>query len=406
MNLPRLHRLPGSISRYPNEEQTDSAESEFTDDSRFPPLIGEDSVRSPLDSDSKLPQKLQIVNTSPFAVSKIKTLLIEPRPSAGKEISYLLTSLGYEVAAVASLNEALTLLKIEKFDILLSEVSLPDGNCIDKLPYFCKNWPQMPVALYSEDPNPNLARKALSQGASDFIVPPYTIGSLNVIVERNLTRNTLQTRLALKQEIALEKNHENLLEALMGALTMRDVETEGHSERVTAYTMGIANRLNIRDEDLYHIERGALLHDIGKIGIPDRILHKPGILTDEEWVEMRQHPNIGFKMCQNIKLPEESARIVLHHHEGWNGSGYPLGLRKEEIPFGARIFALADTLDAMTTRRPYREALSVSAAYEEISRCSGTQFDPEIVSVFLSIPQNHWQITQENSCTDSIASAI
>ena len=385
------------MSQYPSEEPNDSVASEFPNESQFALSNEDSSARSSLDSNSDLPQKLQIVNNSPYSVLKVKALLLEPRPSVSKEICYLLTSLGYEVSAVTCLKDTFTLLQSEKFDILLSEVTLPDGNCIDSLPHFCKNWPQMPVALYSEDSNPNLARKALCQGASDFIVPPYNIGSLNLIVERNLTRNMLQTRLALKQEIAIENNHENLLEALMGALTMRDVETEGHSERVTAYTMELANRLNISDDDLYHIERGALMHDIGKIGIPDRILHKPGKLTDAEWVEMKQHPDIGFKMCQNINLPKQSSNIVLHHHEAWDGNGYPSGLRKEEIPFGARIFALADTLDAMTTRRPYREALSVSAAYDEISHCSGTQFDPEIVSIFLNIPQNHWRIAQENA---------
>ncbi len=266
-----------------------------------------------LNSNSDLLPKLHIVNNSPDSAHKVKALVLEPRSSVSKETCYLLTSLGYEVSSVASLYEAFTLLKTEKFDILLSEVTLPDGNCIDNLPYFCKNWQQMPVALYSEDSNPNLARKALCQGASDFIVPPYNIDSLNLIVERNLTHNMLQTRLALKREIAIENNHENLLEALMGALTIRDVEMEGHSERVTAYTMELANRLNVSDDELYHIKRGALMHDIGKIGIPARILHKPGKLTDEEWVEMKQHPDIGFKMCQNINLPEASSNIVLHH---------------------------------------------------------------------------------------------
>ena len=247
------------MNRYPNEELNDSVASEFHDESRSSLSNEDDSVRSSLDSDSELPPKLHIVNASPYSAHKVKALLLEPRSSVSKEICYLLTSLGYEVSAAACLNEALSLLKIEKFDILLSEVILPDGNCIDILPHFCKNWPQMAVALYSEDSNPNLARKALYQGASDFIVPPYNIGSLSLIVERNLTRNMLQTRLALKREIAIEKNHENLLEALMGALTMRDVETEGHSERVTAYTMELANRLNISDDDLYHIEQDEIL---------------------------------------------------------------------------------------------------------------------------------------------------
>jgi putative nucleotidyltransferase with HDIG domain len=177
------------------------------------------------------------------------------------------------------------------------------------------------------------------------------------------------------------------LEALLAALDTRDTETEGHSERVAAYTMLIAQRLNLSEEELPHIERGALLHDIGKIGVPDHILYKPGPLTPDEWEIMKQHPVVGYKMCMKIEMLRPAAPIVLHHHERWDGKGYPYGLSGEEIPLGARIFAIADTLDAMTSDRPYRKALSFAQAREEIERCAGAQFDPELVKVFLSVPE-------------------
>ncbi len=188
-------------------------------------------------------------------------------------------------------------------------------------------------------------------------------------------------------------NHtaETMLDALLSALNTRDTETEGHLERVTAYTIELADLLNLREAELYPIERGALLHDIGKIGVPDSILRKPGKLTPEEWVEIRQHPLIGYEMCAKIDLLKTAATIVLHHHEAWDGSGYPYGLKGEAIPLGARIFAVADTLDAMTSDRPYRPALPFDAARTEIEKFSGRQFDPEIVKVFLSIPEPRWQ---------------
>jgi putative nucleotidyltransferase with HDIG domain len=191
--------------------------------------------------------------------------------------------------------------------------------------------------------------------------------------------------------MALQTSNESVLDALLSALNTRDTETQGHSERVTAYTMEMADLMGLSSEQIYHIERGALLHDIGKIGIPDRILLKPGRLTPAEWIEMRKHPVIGYQMCAKIEMLKQAAQIVLHHHEAWDGTGYPDGLTGEAIPLGARIFAIADTLDAITSDRPYRAAMPFRVAREEIIKYSGRQFDPEIVQVFLSVPESRWQ---------------
>jgi HD-GYP domain-containing protein (c-di-GMP phosphodiesterase class II) len=159
--------------------------------------------------------------------------------------------------------------------------------------------------------------------------------------------------------------------------------------------MLIAQQLNLSEAELQHIEHGALLHDIGKIGVPDHILYKPGPLTPEEWEVMKQHPVIGYKMCMKIEMLRPAAPIVLHHHERWDGRGYPYGLNGAEIPLGARIFAIADTLDAMTSDRPYRKALSFAQAREEIERCAGSQFDPELVRVFLELPEEQLRAIRE-----------
>jgi len=189
----------------------------------------------------------------------------------------------------------------------------------------------------------------------------------------------------------LQISYETTLEALAAALDTRDTETQGHSMRVSEYTTVIARRMGVKDPELTEIRRGALLHDVGKIGIPDAVLRKPGKLTSEEWEEMRRHPEIGYRILSGIKFLEPSLPIVIAHQERFDGSGYPRGLKREEIPLGARIFAVVDTLDAMTSDRPYRKALRYEDAREEIIRNSGLQFDPRVVEVFLSIPPEEWK---------------
>jgi putative nucleotidyltransferase with HDIG domain len=189
----------------------------------------------------------------------------------------------------------------------------------------------------------------------------------------------------LRMAEKLRETYDGTLEALVSALDARDRETRGHSLRVAKYMMEIAFHMGIEPgtEDWVNMQRGGLLHDIGKIGVSDTILHKPGPLTDEEWVDMRRHPQIGHDMIREIGFLSGAAVIVLAHHERFDGKGYPKGLAADEIPPGARIFALADTFDAMTSDRPYRAALTSEASRDEIIRCSGTQFDPRCVQAFL-----------------------
>jgi putative nucleotidyltransferase with HDIG domain len=183
----------------------------------------------------------------------------------------------------------------------------------------------------------------------------------------------------------LRDTYDGTLEALVSALDARDRETKGHSIRVAKYMMEIAFHMGIEPgtDEWVDMQRGGLLHDIGKIGVSDTILHKPGTLTEEEWVDMRRHPKIGHDMLREISFLSGASRIVMAHHERFDGKGYPRGLAADEIPLGARIFVLADTFDAMTSDRPYRAALSVDESREEIIRCSGTQFDPRCVQAFL-----------------------
>jgi HD-GYP domain-containing protein (c-di-GMP phosphodiesterase class II) len=189
----------------------------------------------------------------------------------------------------------------------------------------------------------------------------------------------------LKMTETLKETYDGTLEALVTALDARDRETKGHSTRVTEYTLDIARRLGFKPETPIweDMKRAALLHDVGKIGVSDFILHKPGPLTPEEWEEMRRHPAIGYEMLKGVRFLAGPTEIVRSHHERFDGKGYPRALAGEEVPLGSRIFAVADTFDAMTSDRPYRRALPWEAARDEITRHSGTQFDPQVVEAFL-----------------------
>ena len=182
-----------------------------------------------------------------------------------------------------------------------------------------------------------------------------------------------------------EVTYDTTLKALANALDVRDSETGGHSDRVLHYMELITREMGISGADAAFLRRGALLHDIGKIGVPDNILRKPAALSDAEWATMRKHPEYGARIIADIPFLQDVSKIVRHHHERWDGRGYPDGLAAEEIPVGARIFAVADSFDAMTSDRPYRRGMSVEAARAEIARCSGTQFDPSVATAFLRI---------------------
>ncbi len=190
--------------------------------------------------------------------------------------------------------------------------------------------------------------------------------------------------------VRLEQTYDSTLVALSTALDERDHSTQGHTQRVTRYTVALAGCLKVNEADLVHIERGALIHDIGKIGISDTILRKPGPLTTEEWVEMRKHPELGYQILKAIQFLKEAALLALCHHERYDGSGYPRGLKGEEIPLGARIFSVADALDAIVSDRPYRKARAFRESREEIQRNGGTQFDPQVVEAFSSINEEEW----------------
>jgi len=342
-----------------------------------------------------------------------KILVVDDEEAIREVVSTMLQAQGFECAAVNNGKAAVD--EIQKFspDLILSDMIMPEMDGLRLLDWTREHAPDVPVILVTAMHDLPTALEAIRGGAYDYILKPFEKDQLflgvrralqhrRLILEnRNYQRNleqlveerTSQLRGALDQ---LEQSYDDTLEALGSALDLKDAETEGHCQRVTAFTISIAKALQVPTHLLATIARAAFLHDIGKMAVPDSILRKPGPLTAEEMDVMRRHCEIGYNMVIRIPFLRDAAKIVLAHQECYDGSGYPGGLKGEQIPLGARIFALADALDAMISDRPYRKAFSIAQAREEIKRCSGTQFDPNVVEVFLKIPEEHWLELREN----------
>jgi HD-GYP domain-containing protein (c-di-GMP phosphodiesterase class II) len=230
-----------------------------------------------------------------------------------------------------------------------------------------------------------------------------TLRHQNDVLEELVSERTRQLQVAVTR---IKSMYDQTLRALGGALDLRDNETAGHSQRVTRYSLEIGQAMHCDEEELGEVALGASLHDIGKIAIPDAILLKPSKLTPEETEIMRRHVNISYDLVSQHLFLSHAAQIVLAHHEFYDGSGYPQGLIGNEIPLGARIFAVSDTLDAMTSDRPYRAALPYPVAREEIRRCSGSQFDPDVVRAFLTIPEDVWNRIRAESDLETYSHRI
>jgi putative nucleotidyltransferase with HDIG domain len=302
--------------------------------------------------------------------------------------------------------EALALLNSgEVFELMLSDLMMADLDGIGLLERTKEKYPDMPVVMVTAVHDISVALAAIRNGAYDYLLKPFEREQLLNAVGRSLENRrlkvenrTYQTNLEslveartdqLQAAMAdLERSYDTTLQALGDALDLKDRETEGHSKRVTAFTMAIARAMGLPREHIDVIARGAFLHDIGKMAIPDRILLKPGKLDEEEKLIMREHCYHGYQMLKKIPFLAEACEIVYSHQEHFDGSGYPRGLKGTEIPLGARIFSVADTLDAIISDRPYRPARSLSEARKEIEAWSGRQFDPEVVEVFLKMPDD------------------
>jgi putative nucleotidyltransferase with HDIG domain len=338
----------------------------------------------------------------PSTSEPTKILIVDDDSAVREVITVLLREEGYACTAVSSAEAALEAADQREYPLVISDVRMPGKDGFWLLDRLRDLHPDSAVVMLTAYGDTEAAVECLRNGAADYLLKPPKVTDLIRAIERALGRRRLELarqkyRRSLENRVRektaelsrtlhdLESTYSQTLWSLVAALDAREHETSDHSQRVVRYTLAIARRLGVPDADLPSVGRGALLHDIGKIGVPDAILLKAGKLTASEWVEMRKHPQIGYEILRSIEFLGPSAEVVLCHQERYDGGGYPRGLSREAIPLAARIFAIADTFDAMTTNRPYRQGLPAEAARVEIARFSGTQFDPRCADAFLSM---------------------
>jgi len=327
-----------------------------------------------------------------------------------REITEILADLfcsDHDCETAGSAEDALARLSDCEFPLVISDITMPGMSGLEMIPHIKELAPNTVVVMISGMQTVESAIEALRLGAFDYLMKPFDLRQVEAVVKRALEHRELilakqryENQLAelVEQRTAeldraldsLEDAYRSTLKALTTALETRDSETHGHSERVVSYSLRLGSEYGLGRGEMKALEFGSLLHDIGKIGVPDAILRKPAKLTDEEWVRMREHPSHGQQILRGIEFLEGASHVVAQHHEKWDGSGYPLGLRGEDIDICARIFSVADAFDAITSDRVYRRGKSYEAAARELEDWAGTQFDAQVVAAFHRVPKEDW----------------
>ena len=329
-----------------------------------------------------------------------RVLVVDDESSVCTLLSERLGQDGYQCRTALSGEEALKLMAHDPADLVISDLRMAGISGMDLLEEVRAKYPHAAFLVATGVDDIKVSIEAMKKGACDYLVKPIQLDGVVASARRALEKKMMEielenyrhnlefmveqrTRQLQAAMRRIELTYDETLEALGAALDLRDTETAGHSERVTRYALALAREMGCTDEQLKQIRRGSYLHDIGKIGIPDSILLKEGKLTPEEMAVMQGHVRIGYDIVCRIAFLAGAAEIVLTHQERYDGTGYPQGLVGSEIPLGARVFGVADTLDAMSSDRPYRRALPFAVARDEVVRESGRQFDPNVVQAFL-----------------------
>jgi response regulator RpfG family c-di-GMP phosphodiesterase len=358
-------------------------------------------------------------------LATLRVLIVDDEASVRKVMAAVLAQVGLRCETAASGDEALRLLETNRIDVVISDLQMPGMSGLELLAKVKQSYPLMVFLMVTGVDDVRVGIQAMREGADDYLVKPLQVDANIVLasltralrvkrleqevenyrhhLEEIVAEQTGQLREALRQ---IERSYDHTLEVLGAAIDLRDSPTAGHSRRVFLYSIEIAKAMGGLENQMRNIAIGAWLHDIGKLAIPDAILLKPGSLTDEERAIMQRHAQIGYDLVKGIPFLAEAAEIIFAHHERCDGTGYPRGLKTEEIPAGARIFAVADTFDAMTSDRPYRRALPFQASREVIEQGEGKQYDSEVAKVFLRIPDETWEtIRRETAAIQASAFA-
>lgn len=311
-------------------------------------------------------------------MSKETLLVVEDNPVLREGLQAILAREGFQVLTASNGQEALDRLKLVSPDLILSDIAMPmmDGYTLFQAVRTRPEWVTIPFIFLTARGERTEVLTGKNLGAEDYLVKPLTREELLTAINARLNRSH---QLQIAQ---LQQAYETSLTMLANSIDLRDPYTRGHVERVTVYCHALAQELGWQGRLVDNLRFGAILHDIGKIMISEKILSQSGPLSEAEWLEMKRHPIIGAEMIRDIPFLAPAVPIVRHHHERWDGRGYPDGLQGEAIPLGARLVALADGFDAISTDRSYRQALSLEQAYAEIRACAGSRYDPEVVAAF------------------------
>ena len=352
-----------------------------------------------------------------------RVLIVDDDELILKALSRILETAGYQARCYLSPEQALDAIEFESPVVIISDYMMPTMDGVAFLKAARSKYPSAVRILCTAAEDFRVALQAVNAGEVFRIISkPWhqqeLLATLSQAVEAvklrqenerltaEVQRQNGQLReVNLRLEEMVQRRTQALLEGLIAALDYRDAETQWHSRRVSLYARRLAEELGMTEPDLTVIEHGALLHDIGKIGVRDLVLLKPGPLTSEEWTEMRRHPELGWALLQRVDYLRPASAIVLQHQEKWDGSGYPKRMKGEEMVIGARIFHVVDTLDAITSDRPYRRARPFLDAREEIFRCRGSQFDPTVVDAFLKVAPEDWERIRLDVETVAVLSA-
>jgi response regulator RpfG family c-di-GMP phosphodiesterase len=343
-----------------------------------------------------------------FAACRKRVLVVDDDPAAAKLLALMLRGSSVSCAIAGSAEEAVNLVQSEQFDAIISDLRMPGISGLELLAEIRRRFPHVAFLITTGVQDLQVAIEAMHSGADDYLVKPLVEENVTISLERAMARRRVEQQVEIyhrdleklisertrQLNLAFEhiqRSYEETLQALGAAIDLRDGETAGHSWRVCQYSLEIAAVMNMPQYERDNLARAAYLHDIGKLAVPDGILLKPGPLTEDEWIVMRRHAQIGFDLLKMIPFLSAAAEIVLSHHERFDGAGYPRRLRGAQIPLSARIFSVADTLDAITSNRPYRSALSFEGALEIIRHLSGSQFDPNVLEAFLAVPLDRWR---------------
>ncbi|HVU49153.1 MAG TPA: HD domain-containing phosphohydrolase [Polyangia bacterium] len=350
----------------------------------------------------------------PAPAAAPRVLYVDDEPALCRAFARIFHgSADLQVVAVGSPEEALALLGREEFDVIVSDLRMPGMSGLELLATARQRAPDMRRLLVSGYADFESALDAINEvgidrlltkpwqneevrGAVDGALRVARLQRENARITEELRRRTSELeRVNQHLDALVEERTSNLLDGLVSALDLRDSETQWHSRRVGRYARRLGREIGLEGRELDDVERGATLHDIGKIGVRDAVLLKPGPLDENEWAEMRRHPALGYEILKGIGFLERARLIPLHHQERFDGTGYPQGLSGEAICVGARVFAVVDAYDAITSDRPYRKCRTYEVARQEIERFSGTQFDPRIVAAWLRVPQAEWDAIRE-----------